>query len=58
MAVASTGCWPAGWLGGNGGQVEGRSTGCEDVSFSPPSQADSSFYVVLSFLKKHKDVSS
>lgn len=52
MAAVSTGCWTAGWLGGNGGRVEGHSFDCEDVSFSPPSQADSSFYVVLSFLKK------
>lgn len=52
MAAVSTDCWTAGWLGGNGGQVEGHSFDCEDVSFSPPSQADSSFYVVLSFLKK------
>lgn len=57
-AVVSTDCWTAGWQGGNEVQVEGHYFDCEDVSFSPPSQTDFSFYGVLSFLKNQKDFSS
>lgn len=52
MAAVSPGCWAAGLEVGNGVQVEGHYFDYEDVSFSPPSQADFSFYGVLSFLKK------